>query len=88
VKYKLTATGIARNADYYQLLAYATALKLPRGILVYCQAAEALEREIVVNGGGQRLTVVPLGLGGTWEQIGVRLDRLARSVLALSIGSI
>lgn len=87
VKYKLTATGVARNADYYQLLAYATALELPRGILVYCQAAEALEREIVVNGGGQRLTVVPLGLGGTWEQISTRLDRLARSVLALSIDS-
>ena len=37
IKYKLidsTATG--RNADYYQLLAYTTALDIPEGVLIYC----------------------------------------------------
>ena len=40
IKYKLTddvATG--RNPDYYQLLAYTTALDLPEGVLIYCRNA-------------------------------------------------
>ena len=37
IKYKLTdATVAGRNADYYQLLAYTTALDLPEGVLIYC----------------------------------------------------
>ena len=37
IKYKLTDnTAAGRNADYYQLLAYATALDLPEGVLIYC----------------------------------------------------
>ncbi len=37
IKYKLTDDRAAgRNADYYQLLAYTTALDLPEGVLIYC----------------------------------------------------
>ena len=37
IKYKLTDdTAAGRNADYYQLLAYTTALDLPEGVLIYC----------------------------------------------------
>ena len=37
IKYKLTDdTAAGRNADYYQLLAYTTALNLPEGVLIYC----------------------------------------------------
>ena len=37
IKYKLTDDTVAgRNADYYQLLAYTTALDLPEGVLIYC----------------------------------------------------
>ena len=37
IKYKLTDdTAAGRNADYYQLLAYTTALDLPAGVLIYC----------------------------------------------------
>jgi 5-methylcytosine-specific restriction enzyme subunit McrC len=32
IKYKLTADARARNADYYQLLAYTTAMDLPEGV--------------------------------------------------------
>ena len=37
IKYKLTddAAG-GRTSDYYQLLAYTTALNLPEGVLIYC----------------------------------------------------
>ena len=40
IKYKLTdeAAG-GRHADYYQLLAYTTALDLPEGVLIYCRDA-------------------------------------------------
>ena len=37
VKYKLTDDDArGRNPDYYQLLAYTTALDLPEGVLIYC----------------------------------------------------
>ena len=37
VKYKLTDEAAAgRHPDYYQLLAYTTALDLPEGVLIYC----------------------------------------------------
>ena len=37
IKYKLTdETAGGRNADYYQLLAYTTALDLSEGVLIYC----------------------------------------------------
>ena len=37
IKYKLTGEEASgRHPDYYQLLAYTTALNLPEGVLVYC----------------------------------------------------
>ncbi len=38
IKYKLTSDARARTNDYYQLLAYTTALDLPEGVLIYCLA--------------------------------------------------
>ncbi len=56
VKYKLTRSGLARNTDYYQLLAYATALGLSEGLLIYCQADGSLpDREISVRHVGTSL---------------------------------
>ena len=46
IKYKLTddyARG--RNPDYYQLLAYTTALDLPEGVLIYCLNANLPDRD-------------------------------------------
>lgn len=37
VKYKQTDDARARTGDYYQLLAYATALDLQEGLLIYCR---------------------------------------------------
>ena len=37
IKYKLTDEAASgRHPDYYQLLAYTTALDLPEGMLIYC----------------------------------------------------
>ena len=80
VKYKLTSTGISRNADYYQLLAYATALRLPRGVLIYCQADDAPPREIRVQGGGQTLLCHPLPLNGSPKDVAASLDDLSSTI--------
>ena len=41
IKYKLTDESAGgSNADLYQLLAYATALNLPEGLLIYCLKAD------------------------------------------------
>ena len=57
IKYKLTddAAG-GRNADYYQLLAYTTALDLPEGVLIYCLNAN---RPDDTDGNGSKAEVVP-----------------------------
>lgn len=62
-KYKKTA-GSVPNADLYQLLAYATALDLPEGLLLYA-AGEGSPRELTVRHAGKRLHVrtVDISLG-------------------------
>ena len=46
IKYKLTDEDAGgRSADYYQLLAYTTALDLPEGVLIYCLNANRPDDE-------------------------------------------
>lgn len=84
VKYKLTGSGFARNPDYYQLLAYATATGVNSGILIYCQADEAPTRTITIENAGQRLTCHPLPLAGDWAQVSREVDRLAQTITTLA----
>ncbi len=64
-KYKVTADGFGREADYYQILAYTAALDLPEGLLIYCQHdATAPPQQVDVRNLDTRLR--------TWA---VRLDR-------------
>lgn len=65
VKYKMTFTGFGRNSDYYQLLAYTTALDLSEGLLIYCQAeGQVPPREIHVRLAGKRLSTFAVDLSG------------------------
>ncbi|MGI5215261.1 5-methylcytosine restriction system specificity protein McrC [Plantactinospora sp. CA-290183] len=80
VMYKLTGSGLARTSDYYQLLAYTTALRLPRGMLIYCRADPAPDRVIRVVGGIQRLHTYPVDLGGSPESTAKALDEVAESI--------
>jgi len=80
LKYKLTGRGLARTEDYYQLLAYTTALGLRRGLLIYCRADTAPDRVITVVGGDQRLHTHPLDLGGSPAAVARTLDALAESI--------
>ena len=83
VKYKLTGGGMARTEDYYQLLAYTTAMRLPHGLLIYCRADDAPDRVITVVGGGQRLHTHPVDLGGDPAAIAGALDGLAGTIRQL-----
>ena len=81
-KYKNLADRSTPNADLYQLLAYATALDLPGGTLIYAQG-EAEPRTYAVNYAGKRLSVVALDisrpLGEVLEQVRDIARRLKRS---------
>lgn len=86
IKYKLTdddATG--RNADYYQLLAYTTALDLPEGVLIYCLDANP-DREPDSSPGARSIRVrhtyktlhtYAVDLSGTAQDIAHNLNDLA-----------
>lgn len=81
VKYKRADGGVP-NADLYQLLAYATALDLPGGLLIYAQGeAEPVTHE--VRHAGKRLEVRALDLSGSGEDLLARIDELAGRVRAL-----
>lgn len=81
VKYKRADDG-APNADLYQLLAYATALDLPGGMLIYARG-EAEPVTHAVRHAGKRLEVHALDLSGPVEALLAGVDRLARRVRAL-----
>ena len=70
------------NTDLYQLLAYATALDLPGGLLIYTQG----ERESVthtVRHSGKRLEVATLDLAGALEETLNRIGDLAQRIKSL-----
>lgn len=81
-KYKRIGYEHAPNADLYQLLAYATALDLPGGLLIYAQgeAEWAVHR---VRHVGIRLKIAALGLSGTIDELLARIDELAAMIRAL-----
>ena len=81
VKYKRADDGVP-NADFYQLLAYATALDLPGGVLIYPQG-EAEPAAHTVKHAGKRLEVHALNLSAPVEDLLAGVGRLARRVRAL-----
>ena len=81
-KYKNVTGESVPNADLYQLLAYATALDLPGGLLVYAKG-EADIGTYHVRRSGKRLHVAALDLSGTFDQIVKQVGTLADRVRAL-----
>lgn len=78
IKYKLTADANARNVDYYQLLAYTTALDLPEGVLIYCLAEGGRpDRSITVRHAGKVLHTRAIDLTGSANEITAALEGLA-----------
>ena len=67
-KYKRVKYERVPNADLYQLLAYATALDLPGGLLIYAEG----ETENITH------RVATVDLSGTIADLQAEIDRLAR----------
>ena len=85
IKYKLTDDAVARSADYYQLLAYTTALDLPEGVLIYCQTDGGKPAgKITVRHAGKRLHVRALDLRGSPAEVAREIDDLATWIAARS----
>ena len=78
-KYKDLTDKKARNADLYQLLAYATALDLPGGLLIYAQGAPG-ETTYQVKNAGKLLMVAALDLSQSIEDILSRVSDIADMV--------
>lgn len=81
-KYKKMNDERVPNADLYQLLAYATALNLPGGLLIY---AKGEDKEIVhcVRHAGKRIEVAALDLSGSIEELHDRIGELAARIRRL-----
>lgn len=81
-KYKRISDQRIPNADLYQMLAYATALDLPGGMLIYAQG----EAEPVVHKVrhlDKWLEVAALDLSGTLDQVLARVEELANRIVVL-----
>jgi len=78
-KYKKIIHSSVPNADLYQLLAYATALGLPGGLLIYAQG-EAEAATYKIRNTCKQLEVVALDLSGSLEEILDRVKVIARKI--------
>jgi len=77
-KYKLTGDAAARSADYYQMLAYTTALDVPAGLLIYCLDEGGIpESTVTVRHSGKQLHTKALDLSGAPGAVNAELDALA-----------
>ena len=85
-KYKRIVDDRVPNADLYQLLAYATALDLPGGLLIYAEG-ETAPATHMVRYAGKRLEVAALDLSGSPAQLLARIDELSERVRALRIAA-
>lgn len=77
-KYKLIETGLGRDADYYQLLAYTTALGLTEGVLVYGQSeGEEPHGLVKIESAGKRLMTYAVDLRGSTADVEQSIAALA-----------
>ena len=80
-KYKLSTDGFGRAADYYQLHAYAAALNLREGLLIYCRSdGQTPPREVRVRHGGLSLRTWLVRLDEAPAAIEADLRRLAEEI--------
>ena len=78
IKYKLTDDARARTSDYYQLLAYATALDLPEGVLIYClDDGGRPERTVTVRHAGKLLYTLAIDLSGPPTEVASEIAKAA-----------
>lgn len=81
-KYKLRRSGVPRNGDVYQVLAYAERYGVKRVWLVYPDEP-AGEKMLVMHGGGKEIASVGIDLGAGWGVVESGLDGLVAQVRAI-----
>lgn len=85
LKYKLATDARGASSDYYQLLAYTTAMDLPEGVLIYCRRqGDVGERTVVVKNAGKRLVVRSIDLTGPPEGVELEIIGLAGQISGAS----
>ncbi len=82
VKYKTLEDEPVRHGDLYQLLAYATALDLPGGVLIYAEGGQP-DACHEVRHAGKRLVVTSLDLSGSISELHEEISKLAGRVEVL-----
>lgn len=81
IKYKLATNARGRSDDYYQLLAYTTALDVPEGVLVYCrQSGDSNQRTVTVKNAEKRLVLRSVDLTGSPEHVEHEITILAAAI--------
>jgi len=86
VKYKLTDDGLGRTADYYQLMAYCSALDLPSGILIYGADTSESDSSVVIARSGDQLGLVPLYVGDDRRSVEQQLHDVAQRIATGRLG--
>ncbi len=81
-KYKRIDVKSVPNADLYQILAYATALDVPGGLLIYAKG-EAETAQYRIKHSGKLLEVASLDLSGTLEDVLDRVKDIACKIKSL-----
>lgn len=85
-KYKVTADGFGREDDYYQLLAYTTALGQSEGLLIYCQHdGSAPSQKVEVRNLGTKLQTWAVRLDRTPHHVEEELRMLSDHVVARAV---
>ena len=81
IKYKLVDNARASTTDYYQLLAYTTAMNLPEGVLIYCRRLGDPDfRSMTVKNAGKKLIVRAIDLAGSADDVNLELESLANEI--------
>ncbi len=88
LKYKILddKKGVSAN-DYYQLLAYTTALDLPEGVLIYCREAGADQQSsITVRNADKVLHTWGVDLSGSPAEVEAEVEELANWIASRASG--
>jgi 5-methylcytosine-specific restriction enzyme subunit McrC len=87
-KYKALASSGVRNPDAYQMLAYCTALDLPVGFLVYARESGEQVADHDIRNSRSQIRVRTVDLGGSPEDVLLRVAALATEVKFTSVGHV
>ena len=77
IKYKVTEDARTLTSDYYQLLAYTTALDLPEGALIYATVGRRAERTVTVRHAGKLLHTLAVNLSGPPDEVAAEIAEAA-----------